>query len=132
MIIFVISMSTPWQMMKSLNKWSNLIRNHLNSLNIDQQKLINLQELIRISYQNYQEPDELLINQNINNKTIETVALKIRTNSNDNDNLSIPLDSSVLTHNLGIPCLVIVTKVRYTLYISINLFLKFNKIMFKE
>lgn len=100
MIIFVISMSTPWAMLKSLEKWSQLITDHINKLNIDQKQLAAYRDKILYAYQSYQEPDEA-------NKSKDQMqqSQKIDTES------ILPLDPSVLTSNLGLPCIVVVTKV---------------------
>jgi hypothetical protein len=118
-------MSTPWNIMESLKKWSNLIKEHVKKLNIDQNLRTKLLDKLKLNYQNYQEPDEnsqtnnnnnnnkntSLANNSTqqafsNNKTLPTTA-SITSTSDD----LLPLDPSILTSNLGVETIVIVTKV---------------------
>ena len=108
--------------MESLKKWSNLIKEHVKKLNIDQNLRTKLLYKLKLNYQNYQEPDEnsqtnsnnkntSLANNNTqqafsNNKTLPTTA-SITSISDD----LLPLDPSILTSNLGVETIVIVTKV---------------------
>lgn len=123
LIIFVVSMSTPWNIMESLKKWSNLIKEHVKKLNIDQNLRTKLLDKLKLNYQNYQEPDEnsqtnsnnnnkntSLANNNTqqafsNNKTLPTTA-SVTSTSDD----LLPLDPSILISNLGVETIVIVTK----------------------
>jgi len=38
MVAFVVSMGTPWTIMDSLKKWSHILREHVNKLNIPDAK----------------------------------------------------------------------------------------------
>lgn len=100
MIIFVISMSAPWSMLKSLEKWSQLITEHINKLNIDSKQMAAYRDKILYAYQSYQEPDE-------SNKAKDQMQQSQRIDTES----MLPLDPNVLTCNLGVPCIVVVTKV---------------------
>ena len=127
LICFVVSMSTPWSIMESLNKWSNILREHLKKLNLPEKKRNDmLKQQIRL-FQAYQEPDEksattpsssnklksLLKNDDLNGgknndnmKSAEPSSNEI----NDDDDALLTLDPNILGKNLGIPIVVIATK----------------------
>ena len=123
-------MSTPWNIMESLKKWSNLMKEHIKKLNLDGNLRTKLLDKLRLNYQNYQEPDE-----NSNNKGNTAAASATTTTPVNNNNALqmfskkdssiyspttasmphdelLPLDPSILTTNLGVETIVIVTKVR--------------------
>ncbi len=126
--------------MESLKKWSNLIREHVKKLNIDESLRTKLIDKLKLNYQNYQEPDDqhnIQNNINKNSTTItstssskssnisgglsqifskkDTISNKILLSTATTDALKtdelIPLDPSILTSNLGVETIVIVTKV---------------------
>ena len=105
-VAFVVSMSTPWSIMNSLNKWSKILTDHINKLKISDQKRNDyLKEQCRL-FQTYQDPDDkqqqVLISktkQRNDNESLE----------NDDDDL-LPLDAAILSKNLGISIMVICTK----------------------
>ena len=117
-------MSTPWNIMESLKKWSNLIKEHVKKLNIDQNLRTKLLDKLKLNYQNYQEPDEnSQANNNIKNTTTTLVNNNTQQAFSNNKNLQtissittsddlLPLDPSILTSNLGVETVVIVTKVK--------------------
>ena len=144
LLIFVVSMSQPWNIFDSLNKWSTIIKEHVKKLNIDEKKLNELKDRQRYLYQNYQEPDETTTTQNGNQSTNASqltngggsaattpkatasmssifgkkeggtpVVANTSLNDSKNNDDYLPLDPSILTTNLGIPTIVVVTKVTF-------------------
>lgn len=126
-------MSTPWNIIESLTKWSNLIKEHIKKLNLDDNTRNKLKDRVKLSYQNYQEPDENINNNNnntansTNSKTTtgslsQVFSKKDSLNNNNttnivqqqkiNDDDLVPLDPSVLTSNLGVETVVVLTKVK--------------------
>ena len=148
LIIFVVSMSTPWNIMESLKKWSNLIKEHVKKLNIDENLRTKLYDKLKFNYQNYQEPDETIIQSNNNKNTAniqnssnisqifskkESLLSKnllasptTATLSSVTNNELLPLDPSILTSNLGVETIVIVTKVGKNILLEFILNFSFN------
>lgn len=118
MVAFVVSMSTPWEMMDSLRKWSKILSDHVKKLNLPEAKRSEFLKKQRLAFQMYQDPDE---NGNILGKKTPTLNTSLSLTDKKDLNESIdkdessflPLDPSVLNNNLGIPILVIVTKSDY-------------------
>lgn len=97
-VAFVVSMSTPWSIMSSLNKWSKILTDHINKLKIpDQKRNDYFKQQCRI-FQTYQDPDDKQPIQQSQSEQIE------------NDDDLLPLDPAILSKNLGISIIVIVTK----------------------
>lgn len=115
---FVVSMSTPWMIMDSLNKWSAILKDHIQKLNIPEAKRNEcLKKQCRL-FQMYQDPDETNqssttttagTNNKKNAQMQSTTDLEKKT-SEQEDDLLLPLDPSILTKNLGIQIIVILTK----------------------
>ena len=117
-VAFVVSMSAPWMIMESLKKWSLILRDHILKLNISETKRNEyLKQQCRL-FQMYQDPDESS-NQllSTNKKNIATIGQSDLDKKSANeaykydDDQLLPLDPSILGKNLGIPIVVIVTKV---------------------
>jgi dynein light intermediate chain 1, cytosolic len=109
-VAFVVSMSTPWTIMDSLKKWAKILTDHINQLNISEDKRQQLYKQQKLSFLSYVEPDE---NQQANKLSLINTNNIIK-NENDKDfdeDLLATLNSNILTQNLGIPIFVIVTKV---------------------
>jgi dynein light intermediate chain 1 len=116
-------MSTPWSIMDSLNKWSNILREHLMKLNLSEKKRSDLlKQQIRL-FQCYQEPDEknptttkvkLLSNNDSDTKQTNggeaATQFEKDKNNNEDDDVLLALDPNILSKNLGLPIVVIATK----------------------
>lgn len=133
LVVFVVSMSSPWGIMESLKKWSNILRDHIKKLNIPENKRNEYLKQQCRAFQMYQDPDEkqeILINKkSAPNSSSNTPILgsklkqfadgsdkKDADNLNnadnaDDDDLLLPLDPSILGKNIGLPIIVVVTKV---------------------
>ena len=117
MVAFVVSMNTPWSIMDSLEKWSAILTDHIKKLNISSVKK---EEYIKKQYrtfQFYQDPDEkeLALQASMGGKKSsgKSKTVDINTNNTDiDDNTLLPLDPLILSKNLGLPVMVIVTKVK--------------------
>lgn len=112
---FVVSMSTPWEMMDSLKKWSKILSDHVKKLNISEAKRNEFLKKQRLAFQMYQDPDE---NSNVLGKKTpnlnSSISLTEKRDLNESidkdENSYLPLDPSILNNNLGLPILVLVTK----------------------
>ena len=114
LIAFVVSMGTPWSIMESLKKWSTILMDHIKKLNIPEEKMKEFKKRQVISFQSYQDPDDA----GANNKKPSVV----KTDTKDQvEGSFLPLDASILTKNLGIPVVVILTKVKKNTKIYLGL-----------
>jgi dynein light intermediate chain 1 len=121
LICFVVSMSTPWTIIESLNKWSNILREHLKKLNIPEKKRNDmLKQQIKL-FQIYQEPDEKTATTPSSSNKLKSLLKNddlIGGKNNDaepaseanDDDVLLTLDPNILSKNLGIPIVVIATK----------------------
>lgn len=114
LIAFVVSMSSPWSIMESLNKWSTILNDHIKKLNLTEEKRREcLNRQIR-QFQSYQDPDDSSAHKdklatNDGASSGSAVLTKMSSVEKD-DELIYPLDSSILNKNIGISVIVIVTK----------------------
>lgn len=114
LVAFVVSMSTPWTIMESLKKWSNILREHIQKLNLtDAKREEYMKQQCRL-FQMYQDPDES--NQSFNSSkkgagsSNQTDLDSKKTEQKFDDDSLLPLDPSILSKNLGVSIIVIVTK----------------------
>ncbi len=114
-VAFVVSMSSPWMIMDSLKKWSLILRDHIFKLNISETKRNEYMKQQCRLFQMYQDPDESNQILNTNKKNLPTIGqsdLDKKSEMKYEDDQLLPLDPSILGKNLGVPIIVIVTKVR--------------------
>lgn len=103
MVALVVSMSTPWSIMESLNKWAKILTDHINRLDISDTKRNEYFNIQCRQFQSYQDPDDKQESLTVNKKTpVKEPA--------ETDDFLLPLDPAILSKNLGIPITVIVTK----------------------
>lgn len=116
MVAFVVSMSTPWNIIESLQKWANILREHVKKLNIPEAKRDEYMKRQYRAFQLYQDPDE---NTNVLNTSASGKKGGATANAVapvqpeiDDDSVLLPLDPYILSKNIGLPIAVIVTKVK--------------------
>jgi hypothetical protein len=128
LVMLVASMSTPWNMMQTLNKWHNLLADHLTkNLNLDKERMDKLRRLQMYRFKTYQEPDDVTVAQhqqqngslhkklksNMDNieQQLDQVDMEAMMSNND----TTLFDSSEIMKNcLGLATIVVVTKVGQT------------------
>ena len=110
--------------MESLNKWATILNDHIKKLNIPEEKRKEyLNRQIR-SFQMYQDPDESLLNKaNGSNTSQATSNASVPTSASgatltkmisiEKEEDLLPLDPYILNKNIGLPVIVIVTKVKF-------------------
>ncbi|XP_043937523.1 cytoplasmic dynein 1 light intermediate chain 2 [Protopterus annectens] len=100
--IFVADMSRPWTIMESLQKWASVLREHVDKLKVQPEEMREMEQKLIKDFQEYIEPDE------------GTPGSPQRrgppVSGQDDENVILPLGENVLTHNLGVPVLVVCTK----------------------
>ena len=102
----VASMSNPWNIMDSLEQWSNVLETHVKNIRMDAQQLNSYKKQIYKRYQEYISPgDEIegLVNSQIKSRKLD--------NDNEQDeNDDLLIEDDVLTNNLGLDIVVVITK----------------------
>ncbi|KAH0503693.1 Cytoplasmic dynein 1 light intermediate chain 2 [Microtus ochrogaster] len=100
--IFVADMSRPWTIMESLQKWASVLREHIDKMKIPPEEMRDLERKFMKDFQDYIEPEEGCQGSPQRRGPL--------TSGSDEDSVALPLGDNVLTHNLGIPVLVVCTK----------------------
>lgn len=100
--------------MESLQKWSNILRDHVKKLNIPEAKRDEFMKRQYRAFQRYQDPDEnlnLTNSSSTSGKKGTTPVANAAPLEADDDSVLLPLDPFILNKNIGLPIAVIVTKV---------------------
>ncbi|XP_041963273.1 cytoplasmic dynein 1 light intermediate chain 1-like isoform X2 [Alosa sapidissima] len=102
MILLVVDMSRPWLAIDSLQKWASVVREHIDKLRIVPETMRDMEQRLMRQYQEYTEPgSDLTASPQRRNPTM---------GETDDDNVLLPLGDNTLTHNLGVPMMVVCTK----------------------
>jgi dynein light intermediate chain 1 len=99
-VIITVDFSQPWNIVESLRRWLNILSKHVNI--IRPKVKVNLEELVRVSLQNYQEPTQ-------SGHSLKKRKKRALPQTMDSSNLP-QLDDITLTHNLGIPIIIVCCK----------------------
>nr|XP_033785992.1 cytoplasmic dynein 1 light intermediate chain 1 isoform X2 [Geotrypetes seraphini] len=102
LIMLVIDMSRPWTAVESLQRWACVVREHIDRLKISPEEVKEMEQQIIRDFQQYEEPTEDFPASPQRRNTLlrcDTV-----------DSLILPLGEDTLTHNLGMPVVVVCTK----------------------
>lgn len=129
-LVLVASMTQPWLLLSTLKKWITLVEEHIDRLKIDPTRLQELRDRLQYDFQHYVEPSDssIMIASSSSSTTIKSgltgsrIANSISslsiastttpTNVNNGDEqIILPLPDGVLTKSLGIPIIVVITKV---------------------
>lgn len=131
-IILVASMTQPWSLLSTLKKWITLVEEHIDRLKLDPTRLHELHDRLQHDFQHYTEPNDtsIMITSSSSSTTIKSGLTGGRipssvssvslasgttpTNSNNGEEqIVLPLPEGVLTKSLGIPVIVVITKVYF-------------------
>ncbi|KAK1802136.1 hypothetical protein P4O66_021768 [Electrophorus voltai] len=99
--MFVVDMSRPWAIMESLEKWTSVLREHVDKLKMPPEKMKELEQTMVKAFQEYVEPEEAVP---------PSPQRRGPPAGTEDEGVLLPLGENVLTHNLGIPVLVVCTK----------------------
>ncbi|KAM4722594.1 cytoplasmic dynein 1 light intermediate chain 2 isoform 2-T2 [Rhinophrynus dorsalis] len=102
--VFVGDMSRPWTIMESLLKWASVLREHIDKLKLPPEELRGLEQKIVKDFQEYVEPEPEEASSGSPQRRGPA------TSGMEDENVILPLGDNILTHNLGIPVLVVCTK----------------------
>uniref|UniRef100_A0A3Q0T1K4 Dynein light intermediate chain n=1 Tax=Amphilophus citrinellus TaxID=61819 RepID=A0A3Q0T1K4_AMPCI len=98
--VFVVDMSRPWTIMESLQKWASVLRDHVDKLKIPPENMREMEQNMVKAFQEYTEPEDA---------TPSSPQRRAPTAGED-EAIVLPLGENTLTHNLGIPVLIVCTK----------------------
>ncbi|KAJ8417770.1 hypothetical protein AAFF_G00226130 [Aldrovandia affinis] len=99
--VFVADMSRPWTIMESLQKWAGVLRDHVDRLKIPPEEMREMEQKMVKDFQEYTEPEEV---------TQGSPQRRVPAGGAEDEEVVLPLGENVLTHNLGIPVLIVCTK----------------------
>uniref|UniRef100_A0A4X2KKN0 Dynein light intermediate chain n=1 Tax=Vombatus ursinus TaxID=29139 RepID=A0A4X2KKN0_VOMUR len=102
LVIFVADMSRPWTVMESLQKWASVLREHIDKMKIPPEEMRDMEQKFMKDFQEYVEPEEGYQGSPQRRGPLAS--------AQDGENVTLPLGDNMLTHNLGIPVLVVCTK----------------------
>ncbi|TMS18477.1 Cytoplasmic dynein 1 light intermediate chain 1 [Larimichthys crocea] len=97
LLLITVDMSRPWNALDSLQKWAAVAREHIDKLRVAPETLRELEHRLVKQFQEYTEPG-----------SGEDGTPQRR--SEDEESVLLPLGDNTLTHNLGIPVVVVCTK----------------------
>uniref|UniRef100_A0A671TMB2 Dynein light intermediate chain n=1 Tax=Sparus aurata TaxID=8175 RepID=A0A671TMB2_SPAAU len=98
--VFVADMSRPWTIMESLQKWASVLRDHVDKLKLQPEDMREMEQKMVKAFQEYAEPEDA---------TPASPQRRAPTAGED-EAVVLPLGENTLTHNLGIPVLIVCTK----------------------
>uniref|UniRef100_A0A673TAR7 Dynein light intermediate chain n=1 Tax=Suricata suricatta TaxID=37032 RepID=A0A673TAR7_SURSU len=102
LVMLVVDMSKPWTALDSLQKWASVVREHIDKLKIPPEEMKEMEQKLVRDFQEYVEPGE----------DFPASPQRRNTGSQEDkdDSVVLPLGADTLTHNLGVPVLVVCTK----------------------
>ncbi|XP_052416879.1 cytoplasmic dynein 1 light intermediate chain 2-like isoform X1 [Carassius gibelio] len=101
LVVFVVDMSRPWTIMESLQKWTSVLREHVDKLKIAPEEMREMEQRMVKAFQEYAEPED---------STPASPQRRAPAAGGEEESVLLPLGDNVLTHNLGIPVLIVCTK----------------------
>ncbi|XP_050689112.1 cytoplasmic dynein 1 light intermediate chain 2-like isoform X3 [Eriocheir sinensis] len=105
LVLLTVSMTTPWAIMDQLHTWASTLQDHIDKLNLDPDHFKERQDKMSRLWQDYVEPgDELEAGSPMKRSS---------RNLEGEDEPVLPLAENVLTRNLGLHVIVVVTKTDY-------------------
>ncbi|ELK17950.1 Cytoplasmic dynein 1 light intermediate chain 1 [Pteropus alecto] len=102
LVMLVVDMSKPWTALDSLQKWASVVREHIDKLKIPPEEMKEMEQKLIRDFQEYVEPGEDFPASPQRRNTVSQ--------EDKDDSVVLPLGADTLTHNLGIPVLVVCTK----------------------
>ena len=129
-LILVASMTQPWSLLATLKKWTTLVEEHLDRLGLDPARLRELRDRLQSDFQHYTEPLDssiMLVSSSssttlksglagripnsISSVSLASTITPTTLSTTADEQVVLPLPEGVLTKSLGIPVIVVITKV---------------------
>ncbi|XP_075212905.1 dynein light intermediate chain [Lycorma delicatula] len=107
LVMFVVAMTTPWSLLEQLENWATVLQDHIDRLKIPPEKLQEYRNKCTKRWQEYVEQGEDLDLDSPLRRTSRNL------DGEDGDSDVFPLGEGVLTRNLGLDVVVVVTKTDY-------------------
>ncbi|KAM9860430.1 cytoplasmic dynein 1 light intermediate chain 2 isoform 2-T2 [Aulostomus maculatus] len=98
--VFVADMSRPWTIMESLQKWASVLRDHVDKLKIPPEEMREMELKMVKAFQEYTEPED----------ATPVSPQRRAPTAGEDEAVVLPIGEGTLTHNLGIPVLIVCTK----------------------
>ncbi len=140
-LILVASMTHPWSLLSTLKKWIVLIEEHIDRLQIDPTRLREMRDYLQYDFQHYIEPNDtsIMLTSSASSTTLKSgigggrvpssvssVSLASTTplspTTNGDEQVVLPLADGVLTKSLGIPVIVVITKVKESFFVEYSFY----------
>uniref|UniRef100_A0A672SFJ3 Dynein light intermediate chain n=1 Tax=Sinocyclocheilus grahami TaxID=75366 RepID=A0A672SFJ3_SINGR len=99
LVLFVVDLSRPWLALDSLQKWGSVVRDFVDKLRVPPETMRELEHRLVKQFQEYVEPGS----------DLEAVPQR-RNPESEEESVLLPLGDNTLTHNLGLPIVVVCTK----------------------
>ncbi|KAL8575944.1 hypothetical protein ACOMHN_027342 [Nucella lapillus] len=109
MVMLVASMAQPWSVADTLNKWVTMLSEHIDKLRIPPEKMRDFEQSLVRFFQDYTEPGESLSSPQAHPRG-DSNPLHPLAQVMEEEKVVLPLGENVLSHNLGIPVVVVLTK----------------------
>ncbi|XP_062385009.1 cytoplasmic dynein 1 light intermediate chain 1 isoform X1 [Sardina pilchardus] len=97
--LLVVDLSRPWLALDSLQKWASVLAEHIDKLRIPPETMRELELRLVKQFQEYTEPGS----------DLDAVTQR-RNPDQEEESVLLPLGDNTLTHNLGLPIVVVCTK----------------------
>jgi len=108
-VLLCVAMTTPWNIMDQLRNWATILQDHIDKLSLSAEKTKKLQNENIRRWQSYVEPGDEL---ETSGSPTKRISRNLELPDPDPDTL-LPLPEGVLTRNLGLDLIVVVTKTDY-------------------
>ncbi|CAL4063467.1 unnamed protein product, partial [Meganyctiphanes norvegica] len=105
LVVLTVSMTTPWGIMDQLHTWASTLQDHIDKLTLDPDKFQEQQQKMTRLWQDYVEPGDEL--------DAGSPMKRSSRNLENEDEPVLPLPENVLTRNLGLHVIVVITKTDY-------------------
>ncbi|KAL4624769.1 cytoplasmic dynein 1 light intermediate chain 1 isoform X2 [Arapaima gigas] len=100
--LLVVDMARPWAAMDSLQKWAGVVREHIDRLRLPPEAVRDMERKLMRQFQEYMEPGGDLSGSPQRRNPVAP--------DTDEEGVLLPLGENTLTHNLGVPLVVVCTK----------------------
>ncbi|KPI98532.1 Cytoplasmic dynein 1 light intermediate chain 2 [Papilio xuthus] len=110
LVIFTVAMTTPWGLLDQLQSWASMLGDHIDKLDLTPEQRLDSKKAQTQKWQRYTEPgDELEPATSPMKRSSRNLADELAHDDDDD----APLPEAVLTTNLGLDIVVVVTKTDY-------------------
>jgi len=100
LVVIVLSLEKPWNLEEELLYWTSLLEEHIKTLQIDDREMAKLRQNVVDLFSSYKSPEEEKKNKDEEKK-----------NKDEEDEVILPIPEGALISNLGIPVVVVLSKV---------------------